>query len=71
MTYVKRRSFRKRPKDILTMALKNLWPGEELLCTKRTHEAIRGRVEVFCQSRKDKRIATIQATDVVKIRRVG
>ncbi len=70
MTYVPRRRFTRRPKDILTLALKNLWAGEELICTQRTYDAIRDRVNDFARSKQDRRIATIRALPLVKLRRV-
>ena len=71
MTYVPRRHrSNRKPKDILVIALRNLWPGEEILCTSRTGENVRSRVDVFCQSRRDLRIEMISYGPVKKIRRV-
>ena len=72
MTFVprRRRTFR-RPKDILTLALKNLWPGDELLCTARTGDAIRSRVESFRASKTDWRLEVIPYGPIRKIRRTA
>ena len=71
MTYVKRR-FKRRPKDPLVIALRNLLQGEELLCTSKTYANIKDRVEAFRESRKDViRIETMPYGPVMrKIRRV-
>lgn len=71
MTYVKPRRFIRKPKDTLNLALKNLWPGEELICTPRTYAAIEQRLEAFRAVQQDKRIATIRDKDLRKIRRVA
>jgi hypothetical protein len=70
MTYVRRKRFTRKPKDVLVLALLNLWPGDELLCTNRTYEAIQNRLKVFRQSRQDIRLATMSSGAVRKIRRV-
>ena len=71
MTFVpRRRRAIRRPKDILTLALKNLWPGDELLCTARTGDAIRSRVESFRASKQDWRVEIISYGPIRKIRRV-
>jgi hypothetical protein len=71
MTYVKRR-FKRRPKDVLVIALRNLLQGEYLLCTQRTYTNIKDKVEAFRESRKDViRIETTPYGPVMrKIRRV-
>jgi len=69
MTYVKRRPFHRKPKDILALSLKNLRPGEELLCTKRTYEVVESRVDAFRAIQKDWTIAAIPAGELRKIRR--
>jgi hypothetical protein len=71
MVYIKRRSFRRRPKDILTLALKGLWPGDELFCTARTYEATKDRLGTFTQSWPDRKIAAIPAEGIMKLRRVA
>lgn len=72
MTYIKRRFKRRQPKDILVIALRNLWQGDELLCTHRTYSNIKDRVESFRESRKD--VIRIETTPygpaMRKIRRV-
>jgi hypothetical protein len=70
MIFVRRKRFVKKPKDILALALKNLWPGEELLCTKATYDAIAERVDAFRAIQTDRRLATIAWGEVRKIRRV-
>ena len=71
MTFVpRRRRTIRRPKDILTLALKNLWPGDELLCTARTGDAIRSRVDAFRASKQDWRVEIISYGPIRKIRRV-
>jgi hypothetical protein len=68
MTYVKRSTIRKS-KDILALALKNLWPGDELLCTSNTYSNIKDRIEEFSTSHKDRRIDAIPWGTIRKIRR--
>ena len=61
-----------RPKDILVLALRNLWVGEELLCTAKSYEANKGRIDRFRQSRSsDMRIEIIPNGVIRKIRRVA
>jgi hypothetical protein len=71
MTYVKKRRVIHKPKDILTLALKNLWPGEELLCTRRCYTNIAERLNEFANAHKDRRLATISWGEIKKIRRVA
>jgi hypothetical protein len=71
MVFVKKRRTFRKPKDILTLALKSLWAGEELLCTSRTYGNIRERVDAFSVSHKDRRLATISWGEIKKIRRVA
>ena len=70
MTYVRRKTFKRRPKDILDIALRNLFQGDELICTPRTLENIRERVEQFNQLRQDRRVSVISSVGIRKIRRV-
>jgi len=70
MVYVRRKTFRRKPKDILDIALRNLFQGEELLCTPRTLENIKGRVESFNLLRQDRRMSVISSVGIRKIRRV-
>ena len=71
MTYVRRKHSIHKPKDILGLSLRNLWLGDELICTSRTYDAIRGRVNEFSRSHQDKRLATITCGSIMKIRRVA
>jgi hypothetical protein len=74
MTYVKRKRFTRKPKDILKLSLKRLWPGDGLLCTKRTFEAISSRVSAFNYSWRDRRIVTLpddESENVMIIRRTA
>jgi hypothetical protein len=71
MTYVKPRRFTRKPKDILFLTLKNLWPGEEIICTQSTYSSIESRVEAFRAIQHEKRVATIQDGQIRKIRRVA
>ena len=71
MTYVHRKRFTKKPKDILTLALKNLWQGEELICTQRCHTNIAERLNEFANAHKDRKLATITWGNIKKIRRVA
>ena len=59
MTFVRKRRVIRKPKDMLKIALKRLWQGDELLCTKRTFEAISSRVAAFNYSWRDRRIVTL------------
>ena len=68
---IPRRSFRRRPKDILNLALKTLSPKEELLCTRRTFEAISERVNLFYDLNPTQRYAVISWGDVKKIKRLS
>ena len=70
MIFVRKKRFVRKPKDILALALKNLWPGEELLCTKATYDAIADRIEAFKAIQTDRRLATIAWGQVRKVRRV-
>ena len=59
-------------KDILSLALRNMWPGEEIICTKRTYEAVKVRLEALSQSFGDRRIETMPDRGIIrKIRRVA
>ena len=69
MTYVKHRHAHRRQRDILNLALKNLWAGDELICTERTYGRIKDRVDAFRSSRQDKRIDIIPWGNLRKIRR--
>lgn len=70
MTYVRRKRFTRKPKDILSLALRNLWPGEEIICTKKTYEAVKDRMKSF--SWPDRRIETIPYGVTIRaIRRVA
>jgi hypothetical protein len=71
MTYVRRKTFKRKPKDILDIALRNLFQGEELLCTARTFGNIKGRVESFNCSHQDKRMGVIPSMGIRIIRRVA
>jgi hypothetical protein len=71
MVFVKKRRTFRKPKDILTLALKNLWPGEELLCTRRCYTNIAERLNEFANAHKDRRLATITWENIKKIRRVA
>jgi hypothetical protein len=71
MTYVKRKRFTCKPKDILTLALRNLWLGDEILCTARTFGSIKVRVESFVRSRQGWRTDVIQSGNLRKIRRTA
>jgi hypothetical protein len=73
MTYVprRRRPATRRPKDILVLALRNLWAGDELICTPRTHRNIKDRIDVWSKSQPERRIAIIHAAPITKIRRVA
>jgi hypothetical protein len=71
MTYVRRKRFTRKPKDVLSLALRNLWPGEELLCTRRCYTNIAERLNEFANAHKDRRLATISWGEIKKIRRVA
>ena len=71
MIYVKRRPFRRRPKDILNLALKNLWPGEELLCTVQAYRNIKDRLDVIAKTWPDRKIGVIPSGPIMKLRRVA
>jgi hypothetical protein len=72
MTYVHRKRFTRKPKDILSLALRNLWPGEEIICTKRTYDAVKVRLEALSQSFGDRRIEITPDRGIIrKIRRVA
>lgn len=71
MTYFKKR-YTKKPKDILTIALRNLLQSEYLIVTPRTYANVQDRLSEFTRTRKDLRIATIHERDgVKKIKRVA
>ena len=70
MTYVKRR-FTRKPKDTLAQAIKHLWPGEELICTVRTYEAIKDRVDTLAIAQHGRKLETIPYGAIKKIRRVA
>jgi len=71
MIFIRRKRSTRKPKDILALSLKNLWPGEELLCAKGTYENISERVDAFRAVQTDRRIATINWGGIYKIRRVA
>ena len=59
----------RKPKDILVLALKNLWVGEELICTASGYSRMKERVDAFSRSRQDLRLAVIPWGAIRKIRR--
>ena len=71
MTYVRRKRFTRKPKDVLSLALRNLWPGEEIICTKRTDEAVKDRMKSITDSYTDKKIETIRHGATWKIWRTA
>ena len=70
MVYVRRKTFRRKPKDVLDITLRSLFQGEELICTPRTFENIKDRVESFNCSHQDRRMGVIPSVGIRKIRRV-
>jgi hypothetical protein len=63
---------KRRPKNILVMALRNLVIGDGgISCTKRTYSNIMDRVEDFKRSRKDLRIESRPWGAMVNTRRVA
>lgn len=69
--YIKRRTFRRRPKDILSLALRNLLVGEHLTVTQKSYDSIRDRYEAFKQSRQDLKFQVVPNGVVKRIRRVA
>lgn len=69
--YKKRRIVMRKPKDILSLALRNLWPGEEIICTKRTYDAVKDRLKSITDSYADRRIETIKHGATWKIWRTA
>ena len=58
-----------KPRNILLTLLRNMWLGDEIICTNRTYENIKGRVDSFAKSRKDRRLDIIPCGAIRKIRR--
>ena len=71
MTYVRRKHSIHKQKDILGLALKTLWLGDEIICTSNTYANIKDRIDAFSQSRKDRRIDVIPWGAIRKIRRTA
>ena len=66
-----RRTFRRRPKDILNLALKSLEPKDELICTPKTFAAIDERVTLFYSLNPTQRYAVISWGAVKKVKRLA
>jgi hypothetical protein len=66
-----RKTAQRKPKNILLLALNNLWPGEELICTQRTFSAISSRVNSYFKSTPTRRLAIVPWDGLRKIRRVA
>ena len=58
-----------KPKDVLVLALKNLWVGEELSCTAWSYARIKDRLDAFSISHDYMSIAVIPKGNIRKIRR--
>ena len=68
---IHRKTYRRRPKDILVLALKSLFPTDELLCTESTFRNIRERVEEFKALHPDRIIRSFPAGGLQKIKRIA
>jgi hypothetical protein len=68
---ITRRPYRRRPKDILNLALKSLAPKEELLCTSKTFDAINERVALFYSVNPTQKYAVTPWDGVKKIKRLA
>ena len=71
MTYVRRKRFTRKPKDILALTLKNLLVDEGFFCSKRTYDNIRDRVETFKRSSGFKYTTRPWGTTMMSTRRVA
>jgi hypothetical protein len=71
MTYVKRKRFTRKPKDILLLALRNLWIGEELICTRKSYEAMMDRIKQITESFTERRYGIIRHGAIWKIWRTA
>lgn len=71
MNYIRRCIQKRKPRDILSLSLRNLRVGEEIICTKNTYNSIKDRIGQFYQSRNDMRMSVIPRGSIRKIRRVA
>jgi hypothetical protein len=65
------RPFRRRKRDILALALKNLAPAEELFCTDATYLNIKERVGIIKARYSDRTFKTIGWYGIQKIKRIA
>jgi hypothetical protein len=63
---------KRKPKDILVFALRNLVIGDGgIFCTTRTYEAIKDRLDTYFDFNHDRRIITNKFEGINHIRRVA
>jgi hypothetical protein len=67
MVYVRAHNIIRTPKDILLLALRNLWTGEELICTTHSYDAMRGRIKEIIDSFADREFRIIREGTIWKI----
>ena len=61
----------RKPKDILEMTLRNMVVGDEVVCTLKTYEAIKDRVNNYSLLHSDRRLAIMQWGGVKKLKRAA
>lgn len=66
-----RKQFVRKPKDILEMTLRNMVVGDDVVCTLKTYEAIKDRVNNYSLSHSDRRLAIMQWGGVKKLKRAA
>jgi len=71
MTYIRRKRFTRKPKDILLLALRNLWIGEELICTRKSYESMMDRIKQITESFTERRYGIIRHGAIWKIWRTA
>lgn len=78
MTYVRRKKFKRKPKDVLLLAIRNLGVkkgleeyGEQLICTRRSYDAMGDRIKEITESLADRKFGIIRRGATWKIWRTA
>jgi hypothetical protein len=78
MTYVRRKRFTRKPKDILLLSIRNLGvrkdldeDGECLICTQRSYESMMDRIKQITESFTERRYGIIRHGATWKIWRTA
>jgi hypothetical protein len=62
---------RRKPKDILVLTLQNLSVKEGFICTRRTYDNIKDRIDAFSASHKERQYQTRPWGVLMNTRRVA